>query len=144
MARHYMHTGMVGLDGEKMSKSLGNLVLVSKLRAAGVEPAAIRLAIMDNHYRTDWFWQEDLLTKAQGRLELYRSAAAAAEGQADEAALSLLESVRQHLADDLNTPAALVALDQWALSTLENSGAGGQLVADLLMARLGVDLAPAA
>lgn len=144
MARHYMHTGMVGLDGEKMSKSLGNLVLVSKLRAAGVEPAAIRLAIMDNHYRTDWFWQEDLLAKAQGRLELYRSAAAAAEGEADEAALALLETVRQHLADDLNTPAALVALDQWALSTLDRGGAGGQLVADLLMARLGIDLAAAA
>ncbi|MGV3017118.1 cysteine--1-D-myo-inosityl 2-amino-2-deoxy-alpha-D-glucopyranoside ligase [Rothia sp. 88186D007BW] len=144
MARHYMHTGMVGLDGEKMSKSLGNLVLVSKLRAAGVEPAAIRLAIMDNHYRTDWFWQDDLLAKAQGRLELYRSAVETAQGQADEAALALLDAVRQHLADDLNTPAALVALDLWALSTLENGGAGGQLVADLLMARLGVDLAPTA
>lgn len=138
MARHYMHTGMVGLDGEKMSKSLGNLVLVSKLRQAGVEPAAIRLAIMDNHYRTDWFWHDDLLDKAKGRLELYRSALASAEGEADEAALALLASVRDALADDLNSPAALVAIDQWALSVVEHGGRGGQLVADLLSARLGV------
>lgn len=140
MARHFMHTGMVGLDGEKMSKSLGNLVLVSKLRAEGVEPAAIRLAIMDNHYRTDWFWEDSLLQKAKGRLELYRSAVAAAPGEADDRALALVNTVREQLADDLNTPAALVSIDQWALSTLENGGAGGQLVADLLMARLGISL----
>lgn len=142
MARHYMHTGMVGLDGEKMSKSLGNLVLISKLRQAGVEPAAIRLAIMDNHYRTDWFWDDDLLHKASGRLELYRSAVASAEGEADDAALALLASVRELLADDLNTPAALVAIDQWALAVLEHGGAGGQLVSDVLSARLGVLLDP--
>lgn len=141
MARHFMHTGMVGLDGEKMSKSLGNLVLVSKLREQGVEPAAIRLAIIDHHYRTDWFWEQQVLQKAEGRLELYRSAIAAATGEADEAALNLLRAVREHLADDLNSPAALVAVDQWALSVLEHGGAGGQLVADVLLARLGLEVA---
>lgn len=140
MARHFAHTGMVGLDGEKMSKSLGNLVLVSKLRAAGVHPGVIRLAIMDNHYRVDWFWTEELLAKAQRRFDLYRSATQAATGEADEAAQALLEQVRQLLADDLNAPAALVALDQWAFSVLEQGGSGGALVADLIMARLGVDV----
>ena len=48
-ARHYTHAAMVRLDGEKMSKSRGNLVFVSRLRNAGVEPAAIRLAILAHH-----------------------------------------------------------------------------------------------
>ena len=55
-AHTYVHAGMVGLDGEKMSKSKGNLVLVSKLRGAGVDPMAIRLALLAHHYRTDWDW----------------------------------------------------------------------------------------
>lgn len=138
MARHFVHTGMVGLDGEKMSKSLGNLVLVSKLRAEGVHPSVIRLAIMDNHYRSDWFWTSDLLEKAQRRYEIYQQAVEAASGEADEAAEALLQSVRGFLADDLNAPSALVALDQWAFSTLEGEGGGGELVRDVLSSRFGV------
>ena len=67
-ARVYAHGGMVGLDGQKMSKSRGNLVLVSKLRAAGVDPAAIRLAILAHHYRSDWDWTDAGLAGAQDRL----------------------------------------------------------------------------
>ncbi|MBW8749937.1 MAG: cysteine--1-D-myo-inosityl 2-amino-2-deoxy-alpha-D-glucopyranoside ligase, partial [Propionibacteriales bacterium] len=60
-ARAYVHAGMVALDGEKMSKSKGNLELVSRLRDAGVDPMAIRLALLRHHYRTDWEWtQADL------------------------------------------------------------------------------------
>ncbi len=140
MARHYMHTGMVGLDGEKMSKSLGNLVLVSNLRKDGVEPVAIRLAILANHYADDWFWEDALLEQAQQRLELYRSALAAAAGEPDEASLALLEQVRQLLAQNLNSPAALEAVDAWAQGVLEGGGSGGQLVKDLLLARLGLAL----
>lgn len=140
MARHYMHTGMVGLDGEKMSKSLGNLVLVSNLRKGGVEPVAIRLAILANHYADDWFWEDALLEQAQQRLEVYRSALAAAAGEPDEASLALLEQVRQLLAQNLNSPAALEAVDAWAQGVLEGGGSGGQLVKDLLLARLGLAL----
>lgn len=138
MARHYAHTGMVGLEGEKMSKSRGNLVLVSKLLQEGVHPAVLRLAIMDNHYRTDWFWTEDLLEKAQGRFDTYTAALEHADTQEDEAALKLLASVRELLADDLNVPAALIAIDQWAFSVLEHGGGGSELVGNLLMARLGL------
>src|ERR1700754_1984426 len=75
-ARHYTHAGMIGLDGEKMSKSRGNLVFVSKLRAEGVEPAAIRLALMAGHYRSDRPWTDALLDEAQARLARWRAAVA--------------------------------------------------------------------
>ena len=68
LATHFAHAGMVGLDGEKMSKSKGNLVLVSRLRADGEEPAAIRLAILAHHYRTDWSWTEAGFAEAKDRL----------------------------------------------------------------------------
>ena len=122
MAEHYVHTAMVGLDGEKMSKSKGNLVLVSSLRASGVDPAAIRLAILANHYRTDWFWTDDLLEQAQRRLETWRRATAKPETAGAEA---LLDAVRAALTEDLNSPAALVAVDAWAARNLGGAAARG-------------------
>ncbi len=115
MAQHYTHTGMVGLDGEKMSKSLGNLVLVSKLRADGREPAAIRLAILAHHYRTDWFWTEELLLDSEYRLERWRKAAQVApEGSAKP----LLAELRAALSQDLDAPRAVAAVDAWASNAL--------------------------
>ena len=79
-ARHYVHAGMIGLDGEKMSKSRGNLVLVSKLRGAGVDPMAIRLALLDGHYRADREWTGGRLPAAEARLARWRAAAAGPAG----------------------------------------------------------------
>ena len=73
-ARHYVHAGMVGLDGEKMSKSLGNLVFVSSLLATGTDPMAIRLAILAHHYRGDWDWTAAGLAAAEQRLARWRAA----------------------------------------------------------------------
>jgi len=145
MAEHFVHTSMVGLDGEKMSKSKGNLVLVSKLRERGVDPSAIRLAILANHYRIDWFWTDDLLTQAERRLATWRAAAAKPETAGAEA---LLEAVRAGLADDLNAPAAVIAVDAWAARNLAGAAARGagassedrQLAIDLIESRLGVVL----
>src|SRR5690606_28686092 len=64
----YAHAGMVALDGEKMSKSLGNLVFVSKLRESGTDPMAVRLAVLAQHYRADWEWTDELLRAAETRL----------------------------------------------------------------------------
>lgn len=142
MASHYVHTAMVGLDGEKMSKSLGNLVLVSQLRAEGVDPAAIRLAIMAHHYRSDWFWTQELLESAQDRLERWRKAAPrAAEGSA----MALLAELRAALSQDLDAPRALAAVDAWAqLSTASDASPASErdaaLVSDALEALLGVEL----
>ena len=100
-ARHYVHAGMIGLDGEKMSKSRGNLVFVSKLRATGVDPNAIRLALLAGHYRSDRPWTDDLLATAQERLAAWRAAVARDAGPD---ATELVARLRAHLADDLDTP----------------------------------------
>src|SRR5690606_29782992 len=114
-ADHYVHAGMIGLDGEKMSKSQGNLVFVSRLRADKVDPMAVRLALMSGHYRSDRSWTDELLTEAQERLGRWRRAAAAPAGPSGAA---LLAAVRERLADDLDTPGALAAADSWAEGAL--------------------------
>ena len=114
-ARHYVHQAMVGYQGEKMSKSKGNLVLVSRLRAEGVDPMAIRLVLLDQHYRTEWEYTPALLEGAQARLARWREALSVNEG-ADPA--STIAAVRAAVADDLDTRAALAAVDAWADATL--------------------------
>ncbi|MDF0530524.1 cysteine--1-D-myo-inosityl 2-amino-2-deoxy-alpha-D-glucopyranoside ligase [Tsukamurella sp. 8F] len=118
-ARHYVHAAMIGLDGEKMSKSRGNLVLVSKLRQAGVDPAAIRLALYAGHYRDDRAWTDEVLSRAQARLDLWRRAFAAPSGPNGE---EVIANVRRHLSDDLDTPRALTALDAWAEQAVTRGG----------------------
>jgi L-cysteine:1D-myo-inositol 2-amino-2-deoxy-alpha-D-glucopyranoside ligase len=137
-ARTYVHQAMVGLDGEKMSKSKGNLVLVSKLRADGVDPMAIRLALLGQHYRTDWDWTDRHLERAQERLETWRSALSVNAGPGAEATL---QRVRELLADDLDTPGAIAAVDRWAQDCLARGGtdiAAPGIVARMLDALLGV------
>ncbi len=139
-ARHYVHAGMIGWDGHKMSKSRGNLVLVSALRAAGVEPAAIRLGLLAGHYRTDRFWDAQSLGDANARLRRWRAAAALPAGPA---AADVIARVRHYLADDLDTPKALAALDGWVADALEYGGhdaAAPTLVATAADALLGVAL----
>ncbi len=118
-ARHYVHAGMVGLDGEKMSKSKGNLVFVSALRRDGRDPAAVRLALLDHHYRTDWTWTEADLVAAEARLARWREAVDLAAGPPAE---QVLADVRRHLADDLDAPAALATVDRWVSGALARGG----------------------
>jgi L-cysteine:1D-myo-inositol 2-amino-2-deoxy-alpha-D-glucopyranoside ligase len=118
-ARHYVHAGMIGLDGEKMSKSRGNLVFVSKLRAEKVDPNAVRLALFSGHYRADRPWSDALLAEAQARLAKWREAAALSTGPS---AADVVARLRDHLGDDLDTPRALAALDGWASEALSTGG----------------------
>ena len=119
-ARHYVHAGMIGLDGEKMSKSKGNLVFVSRLRADGVDPSAIRLALFAGHYRSDRSWTDELLARAEARLARWREAVSLDSGPGAEATIDRL---RDHLTDDLDTPKALAAVDAWADEALRHGGA---------------------
>jgi L-cysteine:1D-myo-inositol 2-amino-2-deoxy-alpha-D-glucopyranoside ligase len=99
--RHWMHQGMVRLDGEKMSKSLGNLVFAEHLLKEW-EPAAVRLACLASHYRPGWDWTDELMPTAAARLEQWRAAGAGT---------AALDEVRAALDDDLDTPGAIAAID---------------------------------
>jgi L-cysteine:1D-myo-inositol 2-amino-2-deoxy-alpha-D-glucopyranoside ligase len=141
-ARLYAHSGLVAYQGAKMSKSLGNLVFVSRLRESGVDPMAIRLALLAHHYRSDWEWTDAILANAQTRLSCWRaaitpdatvpaarpstSASPAATPARDipaataslPAAAAVLQQVRERLADDLDAPGAVAAIDAWAGAAL--------------------------
>ncbi|MEO6713357.1 MAG: cysteine--1-D-myo-inosityl 2-amino-2-deoxy-alpha-D-glucopyranoside ligase [Mycobacteriales bacterium] len=118
-ARSFVHTGMVALEGVKMSKSLGNLVFIRDLRAE-FAPAAVRLALLAHHYRSDWTWTDADITAAVDRLALWRvGIAGAPAGRADE----VIAEMRAHLANDLDAPAALAAVDAWARASVDAGGA---------------------
>ncbi|WP_028927084.1 cysteine--1-D-myo-inosityl 2-amino-2-deoxy-alpha-D-glucopyranoside ligase [Pseudonocardia acaciae] len=118
-ARHYCHAGMIALDGEKMSKSKGNLVFVSRLRADGVDPMAIRLALLSGHWRSDRSWLPELLTSANARLAAWREAVRLDAGPP---AGDTVARLRTHLADDLDTPRALAAVDAWTREATTRRG----------------------
>jgi L-cysteine:1D-myo-inositol 2-amino-2-deoxy-alpha-D-glucopyranoside ligase len=139
-ASHYVHAGMIGLHGEKMSKSKGNLVFVSRLRADRVDPMAVRLALLADHYRTDRQWTDDLLKSGEQRLSRWREAVAATRGPSGAAVLA---AVRDKLAHDLDTPAALAVVDAWVDTVLAGTGdddGAPALVASTVDALLGVRL----
>jgi L-cysteine:1D-myo-inositol 2-amino-2-deoxy-alpha-D-glucopyranoside ligase len=175
-ARLYAHSGMVAYQGAKMSKSLGNLVFVSRLRESGVDPMAIRLAVLAHHYRSDWEWTPAVLTDAQTRLSRWRTAttpdpatpdpatpdpatpdpaaptatpavtpaahpstsASATRPPATPAAAVILQQVRERLADDLDAPGALAAIDGWADAVL-SAPAGSVPPADAALIRAAAD-----
>ncbi len=139
-ARHYVHAGLVGLDGHKMSKSLGNLVFVHRLRERDIAPSAIRLAVAAHHYRGDWQWTEEGLDEAIARHGHWGRAARLTAGPSAEPVIAAL---RAALADDLDTPTALAVVDRWATEALERGGAhadGPRQVAEAVDALLGVRL----
>ena len=159
-ARVYVHAGMVSYHGEKMSKSLGNLVFVNKLLADGVDPMAIRMALLAHHYRSDWEWTDAALGDAQARLARWRAALARAEAAVPEADLlaeavppasgaeMVLAGLRARLRDDLDAPGALGVVDHWADTLLAEPPtritaedlAGARLVTATVDALLGISL----
>jgi L-cysteine:1D-myo-inositol 2-amino-2-deoxy-alpha-D-glucopyranoside ligase len=154
-AHRYAHQGMVGFEGHKMSKSRGNLVLVSSLRAAGVDPRTIRLALHSHHYRSDWEWTDSWLDDAAKRLARWVDAVAVDSDGADETRAAARE-LRAALADDLDTPRALEIVDEWAkrssVGGLTGLPVGGDaheagpgrrtssIMADVVQASLGIEL----
>lgn len=155
-ASHRVNTAMVSYQGEKMSKSLGNLVKVSELVAAGEDPAAIRLAILSNHYRQDWEWYPSILEAATSRLTAWQRAARAStalgsgdggeyvdggeygqNGEALESGRAWVGRIAGALANDLDSPAALRVVDQWASAGAPGAGT----VIPAIDALLGVKLA---
>ena len=105
--KHWMHVAMVSMDGHKMSKSRGNLVFVDKLRTEH-DPMAIRLGLIEHHYRTEWEWDSGLMARNEARLALWKSAAQVGNSQGDS---GLLAEVRSALDNDLDTPTAVSLVD---------------------------------
>jgi L-cysteine:1D-myo-inositol 2-amino-2-deoxy-alpha-D-glucopyranoside ligase len=143
-ARLAVHAGMISLDGHKMSKSRGNLVFVSALRQAGVDPAAVRLALLDGHYREDRPWDDALLAGGVDRLARWRrtlrgARAIPTHARPGDTAQRTLQWMRTALADDLDTPAALAAVDAYCVHG-ETDTPSRSLVADAVDALLGVAL----
>ncbi|MBE7324437.1 cysteine--1-D-myo-inosityl 2-amino-2-deoxy-alpha-D-glucopyranoside ligase [Nocardioides sp. Y6] len=143
-ARAYAHVGMVAYDGEKMSKSKGNLVFVSHLRNSDVDPMAIRLALLRHHYRSDWEWHDTELWDAVDSLDRWRKALSLGAGAA---AAPVVEGVLAALADDLDAPRAVALVDAWVDATLGTSGLAdntdpdaARLVHQVLDAALGLSL----
>ena len=138
LASTYVHAGMIGLDGEKMSKSKGNLVFVSKLVAAGRDPMAIRWALMKDHYRQDRMWTDELLVAAESELIALRSCLA----QDDVAPTSdLIEKIVDALSDDLNTKGVISVLNTWVERTQAgDTGGDAQSLVRALDALLGIKL----
>ena len=135
-ARAYVHSAMVGFDGDKMSKSKGNLVKVSQLVQAGADPMAVRLALLAHHYQTDWEWMPRCLEGAQERLDLWRHAA---QGTTSVDFSLTAHEVRTYLRNNLHADKALSIIDRWAYESLDaaadHAGARDQMVlmADVLL-----------
>jgi L-cysteine:1D-myo-inositol 2-amino-2-deoxy-alpha-D-glucopyranoside ligase len=118
-AKAYAHAGMVAYDGEKMSKSKGNLVFVSALRNSDVDPMAIRMVLLRHHYRSDWEWTDAQLWDAVDSVALWRQALALGAGAP---AAPVVEEILAALADDLDAPRSLAAVDRWVAATLGTDG----------------------
>jgi L-cysteine:1D-myo-inositol 2-amino-2-deoxy-alpha-D-glucopyranoside ligase len=133
LAKVYSHAGLIAYQGEKMSKSLGNLVLVSELLREGVPAAGIRLALLAHHYREEWEWTRAGLDEALARLDAWRGIRRNDDGAV---ALDVLDQVRQRLADDLDTPGAIAAVDRAVEAGVDDPA----LIRALVDALLGIEL----
>jgi L-cysteine:1D-myo-inositol 2-amino-2-deoxy-alpha-D-glucopyranoside ligase len=118
-AKAYAHAGMVAYDGEKMSKSLGNLVFVSALRNSDVDPMAIRLVLLRHHYRSDWEWVDADLWDAVDTLGTWRRALALGAGAPTG---PVVTEVLAAMAHDLDAPRAVAAVQSWVDATLGSEG----------------------
>ena len=103
LARYWIHGEMLFVEGRKMSKSLGNLVILDEIRERGFEPLDLRYLFLQAHYRSKQnFTWEALKGAAAARQKLQRVYGEAAEGEPGE-----LEEFQARLGDDLDTPRAL-------------------------------------
>ena len=125
-ARSYVHAGMIGLDGEKMSKSLGNLVFVSKLISAGINPAAIRWALMGHPYSSDLMWSDSLIQKASIDIERLQLNLARMEVAPTD---SVIEKILDALSSNLDTPSVLASITTWMDET--EAGVTGGVAGEL-------------
>lgn len=120
-ANYWMHSNHVTVNGEKISKSLGNTISLQEIMAKGITPEAVRMHVLESHYRSQSKFSWDSLVAAQNRLRDLRAMAAlrwqAPVTTKDSGTFALRDvplQIAQSLADDLDTPQALMYLSQVA------------------------------
>ena len=125
-ARTYVHAGMIGLNGQKMSKSLGNLVFVSTLISSGVNPAAIRWALMGHHFADDLMWSDEIIREAEKEIEELQLCLARMEVAPTD---SVIQEIIESLSKNLDTPRAISAIRTWMKETDlgKTGGVAGEL-----------------
>jgi L-cysteine:1D-myo-inositol 2-amino-2-deoxy-alpha-D-glucopyranoside ligase len=134
-ARAFLHAALIGLDGEKMSKSRGNLVFVSKLIESGVNPMAIRWALLKRPYCQEYMWLRDETEIAQQEIDALIAKLAGGTIPATE---DLIEAIYNFLADDLKSADAIAAINNWVLT--EGTGGDAQLLKAVIDGLLGIAL----
>jgi L-cysteine:1D-myo-inositol 2-amino-2-deoxy-alpha-D-glucopyranoside ligase len=127
LARAFVHTGLIGLDGEKMSKSKGNLLFISKLISEGSSPIAIRWALLKRQYRSDYMWTRTEIDQAQVEIDHLERKLSATE---IPPTAQLIDSIYKNLANDLSTAETIQAINEW-VSTEGNGGNKEELVKTL-------------
>ena len=125
-ATHYVHAGMIGLDGEKMSKSLGNLVFVSTLINEGVAPAAIRWALFTSHFTEDRMWTPQIIDDATSWIDRLRTALSCVDVAPTT---PIINGIIEGLSKNLDTAAVLLLIKKWIVETEKgkNGGEAGEL-----------------
>lgn len=135
-AANYVHAGMIGLDGEKMSKSRGNLVFVSKLLRDGADPRAIRWALMSESYRVDRDWSSHLLFEAEKSIKKIDQALRCVTTAPTSA---VIQSMVDALSNDLDTPAVVALMERWADQSISGeTGGDPHFLINALDALLGI------
>ena len=117
-ARAYVHAALIGLDGEKMSKSRGNLIFVSKLISDNISPMAIRWALLKRPYRTEYMWMRTETAQAQHELEKLALKLKSSEIPPTS---QIIGNIYECIANDLNSAAAIDMVNKW----VDSNGTGG-------------------
>ncbi len=135
LARAYVHAALIGLDGEKMSKSRGNLVFVSKLIESGVNPMAIRWALLKRPYCQEYMWLRNETEIAQREIDTLFEKLKQSDVPPTN---TLIDSIYDFLADDLKSADAIAAINSWV--TEEGSGGDAKLLRSVIDGLLGIAL----
>ncbi|RME64622.1 MAG: cysteine--tRNA ligase, partial [Alphaproteobacteria bacterium] len=135
LARYWVHNGFLSLDQEKMSKSLGNVLLVHDILAQGVKGEVIRYALLSAHYRQPLDWSDALIAQSRNALDRYYRLLAEHAGIVPTIAAPPPDFL-DALEDDLNTPRAFAVLAALAkaLAAAESPTAAAQLKGQFLAA----------
>ena len=134
-ARAYVHAALIGLDGEKMSKSRGNLVFVSKLISEGISPMSIRWALLKRPYRQEYMWLRNETSVAQSELEALTNKLNSNQIPPTD---NLISDIYDYLADDLKSAEAIASINQWV--STEGSGGDANALRSVIDALLGIAL----